>query len=581
MESLDWDCTLCLTKNAPNAISCQQCEADRPLPNPEPVRANPVPGFSDQHQVHPARKPVQLFSISNDYIRLNHEALGILDQTFEPNKPICVLNVAGHLGVGKTTWLNQLLYLLEEQVNHPSKLFKTGHSQQTETQGLWIFPYPLTFKDKDIQYLLVDMEGTEGIVEGDAEAHENAIRKLFFLVFTLSSVFTLHTGYRVDRQTVLRLGEALSIAKQLKEKTQIDLPDIIIMVKDCEVPRAKNGEPFGDYLKRECNEAQGLGENFQVIGRPKPCDGFLEALKGGKVAEAFDLLEGRELDFNLKFLEYCSSKPKTKPGSRESLFMKDFIESTKKHAEIINCDQYKDLFKETLDQKYVELVQPIKEMLLAKYETDAEALVANFSLEKELSVFQESMNVLRTKAKDELKNEIKKKLSIDIEKNQSIMREMAHFTVTLKNNRYDISFLFRKSEHTNAQKQQEYLNQIAQLKQNSEGTKTALNNLAKESKQIKTTLEEQIKGLKSENEKKEAQHQKKIQELQSEINTFQRFESETQKNREKTNELEKKLINAEAKIADLSQCANIGAGGRCTRPRGHGGDCTNQGCNIF
>jgi len=604
MESEDWEC-ICGTSNAPNADLCEECETERPLQNQEPIIINPILDVSDQN--YQTKKPLQLFSIVNDNIRLNHESLSKLEESFRLEKPICVINVAGHLGVGKTTWLNRLLCYMEDEVNDDSKMFKVGHSQQTETEGLWIYPYPLTFRDNDIQYLLIDMEGTEGFWQGNAQAHESAIKKLFFLVLTLSSVFTLHTGIRVDAQTIERLEEALSIATQLKEKTQIALPDILIMIQDCKNPRTKNGESFETFLKREWDTAKRLGENLRVIGRPKPCHEFLEILNNGTFIEAYDALGDDEINDIEIFLKYCSRKPKVKPGCREPMYMRDFIESTKKHAEIINSDQYRELFKETLDQEYVELIQPIKEIILAKYETDAETLVSNFPLEKELVDFQAELSTLRLRTKESFTNEIKKKLSIDIEKNRSITREMAHFTVSLKNNHIDISFLFRKSQHTNAQKQQEYLNQIAQLKRNSEGTNKALETLAKESKLIKTALDEKIKGLQLEQAKKETQHKIEIEELQWNLakvvsgneyhlakmtQSFEaertserdliKFKSEAQVNKQKANDLERELIAAEVQIANLSQCQKqFHSGKRCPLQRGHTGRCPDPECQIF
>jgi len=560
MDTLHWDCSLCSSQNDTALTNCSVCDAARPLQNPQPRQAN-----RNQRQAHSVKKPHQLFSILNDRIVLNHETLRLVHQNFHPTKPICTLNATGHLGTGKSTWLNMTLKNLGIEVDDLSEMFEIGHHQQTKTNGLWIYPYPLMSPD-NVQFLLFDMEGTEGIVMGDPEAHEKAINKLFFLLFTLCSVFTLHTSKRVDSQTAKRLKEVFFIAQQLKQEVQIELPHIVIMVAECEVPQANDGRPFEDFLKESCGFAQELVENLRVIGRPKYPDGFLEALENGELEDAFELLEGSKSETaNLKFLDDCNLKPKMKPGRREPMARDDFVEFTRKLTGIINCDQFTTLFKDTLDQKYIEVLQPIKQEILQKFDADAEALASSFPVEKELTDFQSELTVLRSKAKDSFLEEIQKKLSIDIKQNHRVQGETAHFITSLKNNTYDQSFLLRKSKHEN----QEYLQQMEELKTTFERNKVALQNLEKKSQQD----QEQMKALFAEQARKDSQYQ--FQMLQQQRTTEQQlaqmqrsldveraqrasdrsWQEKVDQEHKKIKELEERLKRSEAQVGELNASA--------------------------
>ena len=57
--------------------------------------------------------------------------------------------------------------IYEAEKNDHQGRFKTGHTQETETEGLWVYPYPLCYPQiEDVQFLLLDMEGMGGILVG-------------------------------------------------------------------------------------------------------------------------------------------------------------------------------------------------------------------------------------------------------------------------------------------------------------------------------------------------------------------------------------------------------------------------------
>jgi len=609
MDTLHWDCSLCSSQNDTALTNCSFCDSPRPLLNPQPL-PNPQPphqGNRNQRRVpsYSSRRPVQLFSICHDRIVQSQDALRILQRNFDANKPICVVTAEGRLGVGKTTWLNQILHCSENLADDPSGMFKIGHSQETETEGLWMYPFPIHLDN--VQLLLLDMEGIGGIVEGNAEAHKSALKKQSVFCFIASCILALHSPFRTDDQTIDIIEETFSIAKELKQEFQID-PEVQILVQDCEVPVRKNGGSFRDFLLEKCPSARSLGEKFQVYGRPVPPDGFTTALKGENVIEAFELLKGSKSEsFNQKFLNDCNSKPKMKPGCQEPMILNELVEYFKKIAEIVNYEEFQVLFRATLDQRYIEQIQPIKQEFLEKYNAAVEALALNFPMEKELVDFQAEIPALRSQAKDYLLEEIQKKLSIDIKQNRSIQREIALFIISLKNNTYDQSFLLRKLQHASAKEKGELMQQMEEMKASSEKTQMALQNLEKKSQQD----QEQMKTLLAESAKKDSQHQLQMLQQQrtfdqekahsqrtleveraqraAEKNGQEKLEQEQRKNKQleenarrmewqykfdqdqkKKKELEEELSQNRAEIRELKRCPIKNAlFDRCQLEKGH------------
>jgi len=67
----------------------------------------------------------------------NEDATKILLKAFEQNKPLVILVVADIMGIGRSTWLNSLIYEFTRMQNGSSRLgrFKTGNDSILITNG--------------------------------------------------------------------------------------------------------------------------------------------------------------------------------------------------------------------------------------------------------------------------------------------------------------------------------------------------------------------------------------------------------------------------------------------------------------
>ena len=95
-----------------------------------------------------------LLETFRDQVFYNEEDEEILLKTFDQNKSLIILAVAGNIGVGKSTWLNSLIYEFTKGRNDSMKFgqFKSSKDSTSVTNGFfWSFRMLFSFQ-KSLMY---------------------------------------------------------------------------------------------------------------------------------------------------------------------------------------------------------------------------------------------------------------------------------------------------------------------------------------------------------------------------------------------------------------------------------------------
>jgi len=217
--------------------------------------------------------PLELFRCHEGSVFTLSSTIDILLKAFKKPK-LCVIAAAGFVGTGKSTWLNSIIYSFTQD---DASTFPIGKTQETQTEGIWVYPYPLELPGSpDTDIMLIDVEGMAGLKKG--KDIEQTLMKLYMAAFLLSSVFTIHTHLRFDSVTLGNLESALLIAENLRNKTGVILPTIFLCLKDSDKPsiKGKTDMTENDFLKYVSDNTTNINSTFftnkqiQVFCKPEP-----------------------------------------------------------------------------------------------------------------------------------------------------------------------------------------------------------------------------------------------------------------------------------------------------------------------
>jgi len=516
-SSANWTCQICDEVNNSTRTKCQMCEEDRPKEAAKPhleqakQAQNPVP---EKKAI--VRQPIQLFENIKGSIDLVQGSLTEITKNFDQDKKIVVLVAAGLLGTGKSTWLSGLIYECEKYYHKIPGRFEVGHSVVTQTEGIWVYPYPLLVPGfEHTQVMLLDMEGTEGIkLDQDADTTKSSLMRLYTLGLMLSSIFTIHTNFRIDNTTIETLKQSFMIVKQLMTEVPMQIPEIHILVKDCKVVNTgkKNLDPK-DFITESCGLEDDLAALINICGRPKPCEEFLTKLQDQDAnPNVFELLQGGELAaFNQSFLEKICGFPKKIPCLDEDMTIENFRSHIVELSKIINASNYQALFKGSIEKMLIALIKPIKEDLLDLYRGKSNAIAANFSLDREIDELQDEIQTVREKVISQFREEAKKVIKGDVDKFDLIKTEERQFNVLMKNNTAEQSFIFRKIEHSNAKDKVLLESKIQKMQDEAKGQEKALQTIEK-------NYQGKISNLQAQVQQNNKDYEQKLLRLQEEYN---------------------------------------------------------------
>ena len=173
LKEVYWECDMCGKANSMNVEKCDDCQ-------------NGKPEIKKQKELVLEKiSPLCILEIFKGKVIYNEDCGHHLTKIFDHKKPLVVIIAAGQVGTGKSTWLNSLVYeLTTNDESHPKFTdFIVGHTQQSQTEGLWIYPFAFKHKEiKNVQFMLCDMEGMGGIKPENAKIVEESLKRLYTFV---------------------------------------------------------------------------------------------------------------------------------------------------------------------------------------------------------------------------------------------------------------------------------------------------------------------------------------------------------------------------------------------------------------
>nr|XP_020754151.1 guanylate-binding protein 5-like [Odocoileus virginianus texanus]XP_020754152.1 guanylate-binding protein 5-like [Odocoileus virginianus texanus]XP_020754153.1 guanylate-binding protein 5-like [Odocoileus virginianus texanus]XP_020754154.1 guanylate-binding protein 5-like [Odocoileus virginianus texanus] len=274
-------------------------------------------------------EPLCLIENTNGPLLVNPEALKILSAI---RQPIVVVAIVGPYRTGKSYLMNKLA--------GKKKGFSVGSTVQCSTKGIWMWcvPHP---KKPNHTLVLLDTEGL-GDVEKGGKTNDTHI---FVLALLLSSTFVYNTMNKIDHGAINLLHYVTELSQLLRTDTSPALngvddaadfvrvcPDLVWTLRDFYLDLEANGQRItaDEYLENSLRPKQGTNQHFQNFNLPclciqkffpvKKCFIFDLPTHQKKLAQ-LETLHNDDLDpkFVQQVAEFCSyifsySKTKTLSG---------------------------------------------------------------------------------------------------------------------------------------------------------------------------------------------------------------------------------------------------------------------------
>ncbi|CAD8077071.1 unnamed protein product [Paramecium sonneborni] len=211
-------------------------------------------------------RAVQLISVDeNKQLKLEQEAIEIIQSFSEKCKNFAVVVVVGKYRTGKSYLINQVLL-------QQNQGFNVGSTVNACTKGLWMWSDIIYFESgrskEPIPAILID---TEGI--GSLEEEQNHDVKIFLLAMLMSSYFIYNSVGTIDDMALQNLGLIVNLTKMLQktdESTQKDLfetfPSFLWILRDFTL---RLEDEFGnkitpkDYLENALKPLKGFSETIE------------------------------------------------------------------------------------------------------------------------------------------------------------------------------------------------------------------------------------------------------------------------------------------------------------------------------
>lgn len=535
-----WKCDQCNKDNGLKDEECSGCGNNRPE----------IPNIIEEEKKNEEKKkiliaPVLLLQLFNDQVVYNDTSGDQILKAYEPNIPIVVINSAGVVGTGKSTWMNTLIYEFTKQdTTIEFSNFSIGHGNKSHTEGLWVYPYAFRLPNINAQFMLCDMEGMEGIKNIDHKILMSGLKKLYTFGMIISSNFVLHTHRRPDSKTISTLKEAHSITKRLINVVKFDPPKIFLTVQDSSKFLFGNGnninenndiKEFKDTLKISHDIGDEIFEYFEILPKPKPPTDFLTSLEEGIISQfqCFEFLENSDyLKFSQNFLQKYSQNEyiKKKPMQKEAIDIKSLISLWKNLAQIINSNNFENFFKESLDRALQNQMKPIANNLLEEFKAKSSELVQQTSEKENLEFFENKLHEIRkvfsSKYEDEMNKLTNRKASeLDFLKNEYLL-----FKNALKDNEAQMKFIIKQKDSVTAEQRKKLEETQEILRKEQKDHANTISNLTSTNERKMASLEGELAQQRSITQKMTYDF---AQEKQKIIDDNKKFIEEEKKNPKK------------------------------------------------
>ncbi|CAK94817.1 unnamed protein product (macronuclear) [Paramecium tetraurelia] len=212
-----------------------------------------------------AMKISVIISILSSELKLEQEAIEIIQSFADKCKNFAVVVVVGKYRTGKSYLINQVLL-------QQNQGFNVGSTVNACTKGLWMWSEIIHFESgrskEPIPAILID---TEGI--GSLEEEQNHDVKIFLLAMLMSSYFIYNSVGTIDDMALQNLGLIVNLTKMLQktdESTQKDLfetfPSFLWILRDFTL---RLEDEFGnkitpkDYLENALKPLKGFSETIE------------------------------------------------------------------------------------------------------------------------------------------------------------------------------------------------------------------------------------------------------------------------------------------------------------------------------
>ena len=258
--------------------------------------------------------------------------------------------------VGKSTWLNHLLehFTVDDEKYDVTDCFNVSSGCITHTRGIWMFPYPLYYKnDTDVQILLCDTEGLGGIIteEGEsipAEVSNEMLKRLYLIATFLSSYFIIHMNNGPSTFEVAALKEILTAVNDFKTEVGVTLPKIDVYLKDI--------EKLSDSDQGTILEGWGLDREIAQVLNLHPRGKYIDPCYLSNLNRVYD----NSIN-NIKF----------NPGENKATNARELISIIHLLTESMSMSDYKKYFLPTIENKLRFTIDPLVSDTIEKFNKES------------------------------------------------------------------------------------------------------------------------------------------------------------------------------------------------------------------
>ena len=343
---------------------------------------------TDSHQL-------LVYEKSSKTFQLNENALSLIESL---SSPVFIISAIGNARIGKSTTLNCIRHLWNEECANFKELFKSGDTVHPETRGTWMTILPWK-SQKNASVILLDVEGTNA---GDRSVIDN----LSIFTGLLSSEIMAFTGRYVENHILeffYRISKLLDLVTDFNELVSLGLPSLrVVQIGGLKTPGKTQRDhvveamttPFHDdgydeqrksirkYFTREKIKASKLmflqAENLHILSEfHLHTDSEYGKQMQKLVGELKFVPAKRSLRKNLLDGKSFADLAKKLVKAMNSNFWEDFGNEYKAIERQI-CNNAAKMYLEELKNKSVSEIEQIKLVRIAQFENKC-----NFQEERE------------------------------------------------------------------------------------------------------------------------------------------------------------------------------------------------------